>query len=610
MSLSRLPHQARPSPSLLFKGSGVLAPITCCTYTQKRRASVQRQPPGYDVVVVGSGCAGLSAAIVAAKHGLKVLVAEKSNYFGGTTAFSFGGAWIPVNKYQKMLGIEDDVDKADTYVRRVLGDLYDEKNHKKMQAFLASAPEMVEWMEANSAMQFAPMPIPDYHVAKEGASVGRTVSVEAFDGRLLGRQTLRDVRYTLQGFHAFGSMQARPWDIPALTHPFGSWSNFHFATSKVVRYVVDVLRYGKGSELANGNAMVGRLLHSCQREGVELRKNAPVLRTVLDENGRVSGVVVGVNSQTGTTTTAAEEQIPVNKAVVLASGGFGRSDEARKYLPHEWSACPKHNVGDGLRIGRESGAAMPPPNPDNGIYAPISLLRKKTRDGGTQIRRYPHFSQDRTKPGAIIVGRDGRRFANESEPYQEFVKNMHAQGIDQAYLLADRTFLRKYGMGIGLPAPYPVRHLIRSGYLIEAPDLATLAGKIGVPADKLSETVAACNRYAVEGRDPEFHRGENAYDLMLGDPSTGLPNPTLGLCKSPPFYALPIYPGNVSTVYGLTTDENAQCLDKEGVPVPGLYAVGLDQNSVMRGTYPGGGSSIGPALTFGYRAALHIAGKI
>jgi succinate dehydrogenase/fumarate reductase flavoprotein subunit len=352
-------------------------------------------------------------------------------------------------------------------------------------------------------MQFAPMPIPDYHVAKEGASIGRTVSVEAFDGRLLGRQTLRDVRYTLQGFHAFGSMQARPVEIAALTKPFGSWSNFRTVTSKFARYVFDVLRYGKGSEMANGNAMVGRLLHSCKEEGVELRKNSPVLRTVLDEKGRVSGVVIGLGTRDAT------EQIHVKRAVVLASGEFGRFEEARKYLPHDWSACPKHNVGNGKRIGIESGAVMPPPNPDNGIYAPISLLRKKTKNG-TQIRRYPHFSQDRAKPGSIIVGQDGRRFANESEPYQEFVKTMHAKSIDKAYLIADRTFLRKYGMGMGLPAPYPVQHLIRNGYLIEAPDLQTLAAKIGVPVDSLSQTVSNCNKHATEGKDPEFHRGENA----------------------------------------------------------------------------------------------------
>jgi succinate dehydrogenase/fumarate reductase flavoprotein subunit len=392
-------------------------------------------------------------------------------------------------------------------------------------------------------------------------------------------------------------------EIAVLTNPFGSWSNFRTVTSKFARYVFDLLRYGKGSELANGNAMIGRLLYSCKEEGVELRKNSPVLKTVLDEKGRVNGVVIGLGNG------GATEQIHVKRAVVLASGGFGRSEEARKYLPHDWSACPKGNVGDGKRIGIESGAVMPPPNPDNGIYAPISLLRKKTKNG-TQIRRYPHFSQDRTKPGSIIVGQDGRRFANESEPYQEFVKTMHTKSIDKAYLIADRTFLRKYGMGIGLPAPYPVRHLIRNGYLIEAPDLQTLAAKIGVPVDALSRTVSNCNKYAAEGKDPEFHRGENAYDLMLGDHTTGMPNPTLGLCAKAPFYALPLYPGNVSTVYGLSTDENAQCLDKEGKPVPGLYAVGLDQNSVMCGTYPGGGSSIGPALTFGYRAGMHIAGKI
>jgi len=550
------------------------------------------------VVVVGSGCAGLTSAIVAAKQGLKVLVVEKSKYFGGTTAYSGGGAWIPVNKHQPAIGVTDDSrEKAETYLQRVLGpELYDPS---KIKAFLDSGPEMVRWIEENSSMKFKPVPLPDYHVSKEGSSVGRTMLTQEFDGQVLGRRRLRDVRYTLQGFHAFGSMQADPVELAVLTRPFASLQNFSTATAKLVRYVIDVVRFGKGAFMANGNALVGRLLHTCDQEGVSLWKSSPAVSLTHDPTDKVTGVVIA--KENGET-----ETVEARKAVILASGGFGRSEKARKYLPHDHCAAPKHNVGDGIKLAVEVGAVLPPANPDNGIFAPISVLTTKTG----QVRRFPHFAIDRSKPGSIIVGPDGRRFANESAPYQEFVRTMHQLNISKAYFIGDRPFLRKYGMGMALPAPLPVRHLIRQGYLIEAPSIEQLAHKIGVPADVLQQTVSQANENARKGKDPEFQRGGNAYDNFYGDPATGLPNPNLGLCVKGPFYALPIYPGNVSSVYGVATNENAQALDSQGKPIPGLYAIGLDQNSVMRGTYPGGGCSIGPSMTFGYRSALHVAGKL
>jgi len=229
----------------------------------------------------------------------------------------------------------------------------------------------------------------------------------------------------------------------------------------------------------------------------------------------------------------------------------------------------------------------------------------------TRLRRYPHFSPDRAKPGSIIITSDGRRFANESQPYQEFVRIMHEKGIKKAYFIADRPFLRRYGMGMALPAPYPVNHLIKQGYLIQASTIHELAVKINVPPNILARTVIECNHNARNGIDPEFGRGSNAYDNFYGDPDNAAgPNPNLGLCQTAPFYALPLYPGNVSTMHGVKVDENSQALDANGNAIPRLYAVGCDQNSCMRGTYPGAGSSIGPGMTFGYRAGMHIAGKI
>ncbi|KEF57238.1 uncharacterized protein A1O9_07428 [Exophiala aquamarina CBS 119918] len=495
-------------------------------------------------------------------------------YFGGTTAYSGGGAWVPANKHQKSIGVEDSRSLADVYLRNVLGERYDPN---KISVFLQSAPEMVNWMEANSEVRFKPVPLPDYYVSKKGASAGCTILTEEFDGRRLG-SLIKNVRYPIQGYSAFGSILR----------------NLAFGTKKICRYAMDLARCGKGTQMANGNALVGRLLFSAQQQGVQLWNNAAATRPVIEQS-RIVGLEVLQGGKQST--------IYARKGFVLVSGGFGRSDEAKQFVPHKWCAQPRGNEGDGKRIGVESGGALPPKNPMNAIFAPISLLR--TTDG--PVRRYPHFSIDRTKPGSIIVGPDGKRFTNEAQPYQEFVTVMHEKGISKAYYIGDRNHLRKYGMGMALPWPYPIGRLLRQGYLIAAPTISALADKIGVPKQTLEQTVAECNSFAESGRDLQYGRGENAYDRFYGDHGVQ-PNPNLGPCKSSPFYALPLYPGNVSTLYGLITDTDARVLDQDGKVVEGLYAVGCDQNSVFKGAYPGGGSSIGPGMTFGYRAGRKLAG--
>ena len=541
--------------------------------------------------MVGSGAAGLAAAFTATvKGGQRVLVTEKTNYYGGTTAYSGGGLWIPGNPKMAALGLSDSRERTECYIRNCLGEAYQED---LISAFLDSAPEMVKFMEDSSAVRFIGIPAPDYHMDREGSAYGRTIMTKPYDGRRLGK-LVKQVRYPLQGMCALGSMQTDLSEINIWKRPFANWDNFSFCTKNLTRYAVDRLQNGKGTALYNGNALVGRLLESVNGAEVALWNNAAAVEPIM-RAGQIRGLVINRDGK--------RVQVQASKGVVLATGGFSRSVEmSRKYLPNsDWTAAPRGNQGDGLRIGVASGGKLSPPNPDNALWSPISQLQSKKGP----VRNFPHLALDRSKPGCIIVDGDGQRFANESAPYQTFGKNTHAAGVRNQYLIGDSIFLRRYGMGMALPSPYPIGHLLRRDYLLQAPTIERLAQRIGIDPAQLSATVERFNDLARKGTDLDFHRGESIYDQGYGDPAVK-PNSCLAPLETPPFYALPMYPGNVSTLYGLETDTNSQILDQAGNPVPGLYAVGADQNSIMKGRYPGGGPSLGPGMVFGYRAGLHL----
>lgn len=534
--------------------------------------------------------------MTAAQSGLKVLVLEKTRHFGGTTAYSGGAPWIPANKYQPNIGVQDTRHAAETYLRHVLGPTYFASAERNIQAYLSMAPKMLEWMEANTAVKFQATTLPDYRPHLGGASKGRTLIPVAFNGRLLG-QELRHVRYTLQGMTAFGSMQVSPLETGILQNPFGSASNFAHTVKKGANWVFDLLIYGKGSFMVGGNALVGRLLYTAMESGVTLETDAHVTGPLLEGN-RVVGVVL--SNQAG-------KQIPIraSKGVVLATGGFGRSEQGREFVPQEWSAVPKTHLGDGIQFGVKAGGYLPPANEDNAIYAPMSVLQYDEN----HTRCLPHFAGDRTKPGSIIVDKNGRRFENESKNYQDFVKTMHALKVNKAYYIADADHLRNYGMGMAFPWPYWNRNVLTKGYLTKAQTIPELAQTLDISVQNLQQSVEEMNTYAQTGKDLQFHRGEDAYDQFYGDPDVK-PNSSLGPIRKAPFYALPLYPGNVSVMYALATNHNAQVLSADGGVVAGLYAVGCDNNSIMRGQYPGGGCGIGPGMTFGYIAALHLAGRL
>lgn len=548
----------------------------------------------YDVVVVGSGAAGLTSALVLAQRGLSVAVVEKAAVLGGTTATSGGAAWIPGNPLMKDAGQSDSREEARTYLRAILGNRYDEAF---VEAFLDSGPALIAHLEATSEVSFYPVSLSDYKPDLPGAKLARTIIAREYDGRRLGSM-VRHVRNPLPGFAAFRSFQADPQDIGKLTAVFRTWEGFTFTMRRLATFAAGVVRHGKGTHMANGNALAGRLIKSAMDHGVTFLRSAPVEELVI-RDGRVRGVVV---RRSGTKTT-----VVANRAVILASGGFGANTDWReKFMPlpeAHLSAQPAENVGDGIVLGTSAGGRVAEPNAANGVWAPCSALRDAD---GNVVTVYPHFGPDRGKPGSIIVDPAGKRFYDEAAPYQDFVNAMNERGLTTAWFIAERPALRRYGMGLALPAPLPIGRLIKAGYLIEAPTLPELAARIGVPAEALCATVAAFNESARVGVDAEFGKGSNIYDNAQGDPGHK-PNPNLGPLEQGPFYAVRLHPGDCSSILGLRTSVDGEVVDETGRAIPGLFAAGLDQDSFLHGEYPGGGSSIGPAMTFAYRAALRIA---
>lgn len=581
-----------PLPSGLRAALPAAAPRPLMTQTSHRAMDIT-PTIDTDVVIVGSGAAGLTAAITARHLGLEVLVLEKTDRFGGTTAYSGGAPWIPCNHVMKQIGLSDTPEDARTYLRAVLGDAY---VPDLVDSYLEAAPRMLAFLEQHSEVRFKPFPLPDYESDLPGAARCRSLLTVAFDGRLLGER-LNDLRMPLPQLMLFGSMQIEGADIHPMRNALKTWTGFQHTARVIGRFAKDRLLHGRGTRIVNGNALAARLFHSAIRAQATLWKNAPARELVMDD-GRVCGVVVERDGQPVT--------IRARRGVLLASGGYGANAQMRaQYIPmaqHHHSLQPDGNVGDGVHMGTRVGGFHDPAHAGDCIWTPVSVLRQPD---GTLVK-YPHIFIDRAMPGCIAVAPDGRRFVNEGTSYQTFVSTMHRRGMSQVHLIGSRQFVRTYGLGLARPAPFSERPYVDAGYLIEAPTLEALAQRIGVPPQALVETVRRFNEHAARGEDPDFGKGADAHSRFRGD-QTHHPNPSVAPLGEGPYYAVALHPGDLSTVGGLATDGRARVLDRHGRPIPGLYAAGLDMNSMMRGRYPGGGSSIGPAMTFGWVAAHQMA---
>jgi succinate dehydrogenase/fumarate reductase flavoprotein subunit len=554
----------------------------------------------YDVVVVGSGAGGMSAGLVAATLGSRVLIVEKTLFYGGGCAVSGGVVWIPGNSQMPALNIMDSQAQARRYLRSVIGD---RARWDLIDAFLAHGPEMLDFLHARTSVRLVPrLDAPDYYAEAEGAAAGgRMLDPAVYDGRRLG-PLFEKLRPPLPSFLLFGGMMVNKTDISALLKSHKSLAALRHAGRLLLRYLRDRRSHPRGTRLVVGNALAAALLKATDDAGVALWNETTAVGLVRQDQ-RIGGVVLERGGRT--------LNVRALRGVVLAAGGApGAPEFMRAHVPFpalHYSMAPATNSGDGIRLGIGAGGRLDDVNRDNAFWTPVSVMKQPNGEES----RFAHLITDRQKPGLIAVNQLGRRFTNESASYHDFVAAMHAQHritpTIPAYLICDARFIRRYGLGMVRPAPMPRRHFIKAGYLVRARTVADLATALGVPGDNLLKAVEANNRYARTGVDLDFGKGSSAYHRYLGDPDHAGPNPCIGPIDRPPFFAVRVYPGDIGTSLGLRTDAAGRVLDPEDRAIEGLYACGNDMNSIMAGTYPSGGITLGPAMTFGYLAARALA---
>lgn len=555
-----------------------------------------------DALVVGSGAAGLSAAVTAGHRGLNVLVVEKDPRFGGTTARSGGWLWIPGTSLARSWGIVESEGQARTYLRHEAGNSFDAA---RVDAFLTTGPEAVDFFTSKTAVRFdMPLTFPDYHAeAPGGAQGGRSMVTRPFDGHELGSH-LKDLGSPLPELTVFGMMLGSGKEIIHFMRATKSLASAFYVAKRLSRHAMDVIRHGRGINLTNGNALAGRLAKLAFDLKIPLWLSSPV-RELIVEDGAVRGAMVERDGRL--------IRVNAKRGVILACGGFPHDVARRKKMfPHaptgneHFSPGPAGNTGDGLRLAESAGGRVEDSLPNAAAWVPVSITTRKDGSNGVM----PHFI-DRAKPGVIAVTRDGVRFANEGNSYHDFVQEMMKAAKPgeeiSAFLICDHRALRKYGLGCVPPFPMPIGHHVSTGYLKRGATLAELAVQTGIDPKGLEATVAAFNASAAEGRDPVFGKGSRAYNRYQGDALHG-PNPCIAPIQDGPFYAIKMVIGDLGTYAGIRTDANARALDADGHPIAGLYAAGNDMASIMGGNYPGAGITLGPALTFGYIAGKHIAG--
>ncbi|WP_296678829.1 FAD-dependent oxidoreductase [Novosphingobium sp.] len=537
--------------------------------------------PAKRVVVLGSGGAGLTAAIAAHDAGAQVSVYEKHGQIGGTTAWSGGMVWIPGNPHEAGLDVEDSREKALTYL---MGLSHDMIPRDMAEAFLDAGPAMIRHLEANGPVQFRPIPdFPDYHAEHPGGMPrgGRSLDCPLYPFEELGEwrdRVTRSPYYPDPRYSIFDTPlgQARPEPVAE----------------------AELERRAQQDERGSGQALIGRLLRACLDRGIEPVTSARALRLVT-EDGAVRGVMVEIGGH--------ESSIAAD-AVILATGGFEWDDELKRAFlrgPMTHPVSIQTNTGDGLRMAMRIGAQLG--NMREAWWMPVHEVPREDVSTGVVL-----VAGSRALPRSIMINRKGRRFVNEAANYNAFGAAFHEHDVSAfdyanlpCWLVFDQGYIDQYGFGMmgGVPGEPPPQWVMR------ADGLAELAQRLGLPRGALEQTVERWNGMVAGGRDEDFARGEAAHDIWWGDPDhRGSVSATLGPLEHGPYYAIEIKSGALGTKGGPKTDRNARVLNVDGAPIDGLYAAGNVMASAMGMTYGGPGGTIAPGMVFGFVAGRHAAG--
>ena len=554
----------------------------------------------YDVIVVGSGAGGMTAALCASARGLSAVVIEKDQYFGGTSAVSGGGIWVPCNEDIAKLGGQDSYEEALQYLLHLIGDQTPREN---LEAYLRNAPEMVRYLSAEFGVKFRSVPkYPDYYAEAPGGKPGfRSMEPVEFDAARLGAE-FDHQRPSFRGTQLMGRVAMNQVEAHTLFSRGPGWIRLFLGL--MLRYWLDFSwrrKTPRDRRQTLGQAMTGALRAAMLERRIPLKLRCG-LDELIEHGGRVVGVRVSCDGKSSA--------LRARRGVVLACGGFESNPQMREqYLPKPtnvaWTAVPPINHGDGIRAGQALGAG----------------LRHMDKVWGSPTVHKPGAAQqitlfvERGMPGCVAVNKKGQRFVNEAATYPDFLNAMyadHARGNEcvPCWLIFDATFRHKYPMGIFLPGQLEPDRKLPSDWLDKVyfrdESLDALARKIGVDAHNLAQTVARMNEFARTGVDQEFGKGAAKIDRYYSDPAVK-PNSCLAPIVKAPFYAVRLDAGEIGTKGGLVTNADAGVLREDGSIIEGLYAVGNTSASVMAGTYPGAGSTLGPAMTFAYVAARHIA---
>jgi 3-oxosteroid 1-dehydrogenase len=545
--------------------------------------------PSYDVVVVGAGAAGMTAALAAARRGLDTVLIEKSNYFGGSTARSGGGVWIPGNYALKDAGGADAPEAAKRYLDAIVGDVVPKA---RRDTFVDRGPEALDFIKANTPLRLTWVPqYADYHPEADGGRLrGRSVEPVPMDARFLGGE--------LEHLHppytkAPANLIVTQADYRKISLGLRTVRGPLTMAKVMVKRLVSLLLRRK--MYAMGNALAIGLRQGLIDAGVPVEYDVE-LTDLLVEDGRVVGVRATHDGR--------PVEIRATRGVIIGSGGFEKNLEMReKYLPSptsvDWATGSANNTGGGVLAGIAVGAQ-------------VDLMDDAWWGPTIPLPHGPWFClAERNLPGSIIVNAAGQRFMNEALPYVEAVHEIYkgeATGITHvpSWMIIDQRYRNRYLFaGLSPRQPFPGRWY-KHGIVKKAVTVEALAAEIDVPVEALTATVQRFNGFAGSGVDEDFHRGESGYDKYYSDP-TVKPNPSLHTIDQAPFYAVKIVPGDLGTKGGLVTDERARVLRADGSVIEGLYAAGNCSSAVMGNTYAGPGATIGPAMTFGYLAALDIA---